>query len=472
MFVFSVLLSVPFYAQADDPVVMNVNGTEVRLSEFEYFFKKNNTDSVITKKTINQYADLCLNLKLKVQAAISKGIDTTAAFREEFKMYRDMQAADYLIDNDFIEQNALEVYQRTYEQLGPEGLVFLSEIKSMPADDDAASLEASVNLMNTVYEKLLAGEDFGRLAREYSNDDFAADGGQVGWISKAELPEEIKTNISFLRIGGFTEPFVMNGAVYIMRLDDVSTMGAYVDERASIINWLQQRTNIFDEARFRKGNAYAAANGWNVSDEAACVRLDSLLEEVEPEFGFLSKEIYEGLLVIDASLEEVWNKVNDDPEAMNKWFENNRKLFKFNGPRYKGMVFFCTSEDVFHELEALLDGVNVENWVDTIIAYNKDDIKARVMTGPRGNGIFREGDNAYVDNMVFGTGAEYDIVRNFPYVNVMGRIIDKPESVSDVQNEVSARYQTYLEQQWIKKLRKQYKYKIYRKALKKVSIDK
>ena len=109
LFVFTFLLSIPFYAQADDPVVMNVNGYDVKKSEFEYFFRKNNTDSVITRKTVKQYADLYLNFKLKVQAAIDAGMDKSESFLSEYKMYRDMQAEDFLVDNEFIDNIAANV---------------------------------------------------------------------------------------------------------------------------------------------------------------------------------------------------------------------------------------------------------------------------------------------------------------------------------------------------------------------------
>ena len=61
----TVLLCIPFHAQ-DNPVVMTVNGYDVPQSEFEYFFWKNNEDSVVSKKIIRQYADLYLYYKLKV----------------------------------------------------------------------------------------------------------------------------------------------------------------------------------------------------------------------------------------------------------------------------------------------------------------------------------------------------------------------------------------------------------------------
>ena len=51
------LMSTAAMAQTD-PVVMTVNGVDVTRSEFEYSFNKNNSDGVIDKKGIEEYADL------------------------------------------------------------------------------------------------------------------------------------------------------------------------------------------------------------------------------------------------------------------------------------------------------------------------------------------------------------------------------------------------------------------------------
>jgi peptidyl-prolyl cis-trans isomerase SurA len=81
-----------------------------------------------------------------------------------------------------------------------------------------------------------------------------------------------------------------------------------------------------------------------------------------------------------------------------------------------------------------------------------------------------QGQNAYVDKIVFGKG-EYTAMDNFPYVNVIGRVIKQPDSFRDVAAQVTEEYQDYLEKEWITELRKKYDYKINRKALKKVSLD-
>ena len=62
-------------AQATDPVVMRVNGKPVTRSEFEYNFNKNNTDGVIDKKSVEEYAELFVNYKLKVEAALDARLD-------------------------------------------------------------------------------------------------------------------------------------------------------------------------------------------------------------------------------------------------------------------------------------------------------------------------------------------------------------------------------------------------------------
>ena len=74
------------FAQVD-PVIMTINGTPVSRSEFEYSYNKNNSEGVIDKKTVNEYVDLFVNYKLKVQAAIDARLDTLDSFKEEFCLY-------------------------------------------------------------------------------------------------------------------------------------------------------------------------------------------------------------------------------------------------------------------------------------------------------------------------------------------------------------------------------------------------
>ena len=464
----AVLFSVILHAQ-DNPVVMDVNGYEVRKSEFEYFFRKNNTETSVTRKTVRQYADLYLNFKLKVQAALDEGLDKSQSFLNEYRMYRDMQAEDYLIDKDFLEEVTRNSYDQSVLEVGPDGLVHLSVISSTPREETLESLGKSVELLESVYKKLEAGEPFSQLAKEYSDDQLAATGGEAGWVARFQLPDDVAEIVFSLEDGQFSRPFVSEGMAFIVKVDGHRQLDAYEEVHDQIYRRVLE-SEALPEARRRAADKYATKLGWSNSGDEAVAHLDSVLEDVEPDFGNISREYYDGLLLFDISNREIWEKVSSDPEALDKYYQSHKKQYRFDPPAFKGMVIFCKDEETFNELKSKLDGVGMDEWIDSILEFNKSDIKVRVMKGSSETGVFRQGQNAYVDKIVFGKG-EYEPMPNYPYVNVLGRVIKEPDTVQDVIADVTEGYQNQLESEWIKKLRKQYRYKIFRKALKQVSLD-
>ena len=91
------------HAQKADPIIMTVAGVDVPRSEFEYSYNKNNTDGVIDKKSIEEYVDLFVNYKLKVQAALDAKYDTLTSFQTEFAQYRDQQVLPtFVTDADML----------------------------------------------------------------------------------------------------------------------------------------------------------------------------------------------------------------------------------------------------------------------------------------------------------------------------------------------------------------------------------
>src|ERR1035437_8365111 len=87
------------FAQGSDPVLMTINNRPVLKSEFEYIYNKNNTNNSLDKKTLEEYVDLFVNFKLKVEEAKSQGIDTTASFINELSGYRSQLTKPYLTES-------------------------------------------------------------------------------------------------------------------------------------------------------------------------------------------------------------------------------------------------------------------------------------------------------------------------------------------------------------------------------------
>ena len=466
--ILSVLFCMPFHAQ-DDPVVMTVNGYDVKKSEFEYFFRKNNTETKVTKKTVKQYADLYLSFKLKVQAAMDEGLDETDSFLNEYSMYRDMQAEEYLIDTDFLDELARSSYEESVQVIGETGLAHLYVISLEPKDDSEESWEECYEKMTMIHGLLDQGESFQSLARRYSNDELAADGGEAGWVSRVQLPDDVAQIVFSLSPGQYSEPFISEGIAFIVMVRERRDLGSYEDNRDQIYEWLY-RTGAYEESKRRKANDYATRLGWDVRDDEAVDYLNSVLEEVEPDFGNISREYHDGLLLFDISNREIWERVTNHPEEVESYFTSHVKEFKFDKPCFKGIVVFCRTENEYKELKAILDDTDTSEWVDSILSFNKKDTKVRVMRGSAETGIFKQGQNAYVDKIVFGNGS-FEPMKDFPYTNVIGKVLKTPESVNDVFGEASEAYQSYLEKEWVKQLRSKYQYNINKKALKKVSLD-
>ena len=51
-------------------------------------------------------------------------------------------------------------------------------------------------------------------------------------------------------------------------------------------------------------------------------------------------------------------------------------------------------------------------------------------------------------------------LKDFPIVNVYGKMLTKPETMADVENEVVADYQAFKEREWVEQLRQKYTYSV------------
>ena len=149
-----------------DPTIMTIDGKPVSRSEFEYSYNKNNSETVVDKKSVADYVDLFINYKLKVLAAEAAGIDTTESFRKEFLTYRDQQIRPAFIAPDDLKREAWKVYVETRDRIDSTGgmvrpahiLVMLQQ-KATKAQEAAAKQR-----IDSIAKALAGGADFAALA--------------------------------------------------------------------------------------------------------------------------------------------------------------------------------------------------------------------------------------------------------------------------------------------------------------------
>jgi len=172
-------LTASLIAQVNDPVLMTINNKPVLKSEFEYIYNKNNTNNSLDKKTLDEYVDLFVNFKLKVEEAKTQGIDTTKSFITELAGYRSQLTKPYLTDSKVDESVLLEAYNRLKEDVDVSHILIMIPQAATPAD----TLKAW-NSIQSVMKRLKKNEDFSKVAKEVSEDPSAAENsGHLGYIS-------------------------------------------------------------------------------------------------------------------------------------------------------------------------------------------------------------------------------------------------------------------------------------------------
>ena len=68
-------------------------------------------------------------------------------------------------------------------------------------------------------------------------------------------------------------------------------------------------------------------------------------------------------------------------------------------------------------------------------------------------GLYKSGDNQYVDFLVFKTGKEASM-KAFPVTMAFGETMKKPKSYKDVKGQVTTDLQNKLESEWVEELKK------------------
>lgn len=460
---FFLLTSTTALAQVTDPVLMRVNGKEVTRSEFEYAFNKNNNNLAGEGQTVEEYLPMYIDFKLKVAEAEALQLDTLSSLKEEYARDRQLMAENYLVDTCFINDEAHKVYAKDSATIGLDGFVEVAHIVFLAKQmAPAAEIQLAKARIDSAYSMLNGGMTFEEVAQYFN---IPAQAIRSFEIIRSQVYPEFEQAAYALADGEYSAPFESPAGYHIVKRISSRPFGSFEDYKPAIVQMLEQQ-NIREAARLKRGRDLAKVFGGNLTPQQALAIEDSLLESKYPEFGNLMREYYEGLLFFEVSTREVWGKVSEDEEGLAKYFKKNKRKYKFETPRFRGAVIQANSNENLESVKAMLDGQGFDNYKSAIEANLPKDSARTVRVEV---GIFAIGDNAFVDKIVFGQGEGGKLRRGFVAVDAVGTVIEAPETYKDVKGLVTADYQKYLEEKWVKSLRKKYKVKVDKDVLKTVN---
>ena len=201
------------------PTLLKINDQTVSADEFEYLYQKNNStqeDSLWNREKIQEYLDLYINFKLKVEEAKELGLDTSQAFKKEFEIYRNQLAEPYLMPKNVTDKLVKEAYSRLNESVRASHILIMVEQYANPEDTLAAYKK-----IQDIRKKAVNGENFAELARTYSDDPSGKiNGGDLYYFSSLQMVYPFETAAYATPEGKISEIVRTRFGYHILKVTD------------------------------------------------------------------------------------------------------------------------------------------------------------------------------------------------------------------------------------------------------------
>ena len=177
------------------------------INEFEIYLKDYDLKIIDIKKKIT--IDALWN-ELIMKKYSSKVVINEAAIKKELLKNSKIQSKEYLLSEIIFEVENKEEIEKKYKEV-----------------------------VKSIYEI-----GFENSAATYSFSESAKIGGDIGWINENSLNNNIRKNISSLKVGEFTKPIILSNGILILKLINTKNSETTIDienELKKAINYERNR---------------------------------------------------------------------------------------------------------------------------------------------------------------------------------------------------------------------------------------
>ncbi len=205
-------------AQPSDPVLFTVKGTPVHVSEFKGIYSKTNQEKAdYSRASLEEYLNLYVNFKLKVQKARDLYLDTVPALKSELDGYRKQLAASYLVDREVTDKLVLEAHNRMQQDVELSH-VFIALDKNAPAKDTLAAFQRISDILKQIKSGAVS---FEQAAADASDSKEAKEArGYVGFVT-AMLPDGYYAleNVAYnTKVGNIAGPVRTSSGYHLVKV--------------------------------------------------------------------------------------------------------------------------------------------------------------------------------------------------------------------------------------------------------------
>lgn len=218
---FGLLLSINligFAQNSTKEVLFTIDNKPYYTDEFARVYKKN-LDLVKdeSQKDLNQYLELFVGYKLKINKAYKLGLQEGSAYQNELKSYRGQLSKNYTSDSKVTKELVEEGYKRFLKEIKASHILFSVDENAAPED----TLKAYKQALD-VRKRAIAGEDFGKLAVEFSQDPSAKENkGDLGYFTAFRMVYAFETGAYKTAKGSVSNPIRTRFGYHLIKVEDV-----------------------------------------------------------------------------------------------------------------------------------------------------------------------------------------------------------------------------------------------------------
>ncbi|WP_379953240.1 peptidylprolyl isomerase [Dokdonia sp. R78006] len=282
------------FAHAQKDILLTINNEVINSEEFTRVYEKNS--ELIKEDESNapeDYLELFIDYKLKVQEAYRLGLNNKKSYQDELSAYRAQLAKSYLNDVKVTEELVKEAYDRTVNELNARHILVRVSPDASPND----TLMAYRSIAQA-RERIINGENFEKVARAISEDPSAKkNGGNLGWFKAFKMVYPFENAAYNTAINEVSKPFRTSFGYHIVQPIAARKSKGKVQVAHIMVALNQNDSTIIPEERINEVSKLLGEGAsfetvaLNYSDDRASYKKGGKLEEFEQ--GQLSSAAFE-----------------------------------------------------------------------------------------------------------------------------------------------------------------------------------
>lgn len=239
----------------------------------------------------------------------------------------------------------------------------------------------------------------------------------------------------------------------------IMTIGRQSFSQQDFANWLAK-----NQRKRAKEDIRTFVNGMFTTfvNETLLAYEDSRLESKYPDFKMLVKEYRDGILLFELTDQKIWSKAVKDTTGLEAFYNQNKGNYMWE-QRLDATVYTLESTD--DKMIASLRKAIAEGLTDTemLTRFNTDTTSLLTIDHRK----FQKGDDELIDSLEWKPGLAPESIDDgkVRLVNIHALLSPEPRKLNEARGLITADYQNYLEQEWIRELRARYPFKVYDEVL-------